>query len=209
MRNNGNDIIFRKGDINPEEYDLAIEAREIACDIETSGLDWKKDIIATCQISILSQDIIIVKISENIPDRLCALLQDENIRKIFHYAMFDLRFISYKWNVEPRNIVCTKIASKLLDVNKGNEHSLKSILMRYLSVEIDKSERLSDWTSRDLSREQLTYAAKDVMYLHQLFSKLEKELQKKSLLELAYSCYEHIPTRVCLEINGYDDIFLY
>ncbi len=68
---------------------------------------------------------------------------------------------------------------------------------------------MSNWFSDILTEEQIKYGANDVLYLHLLLEKLEKELQNKGLLELEKKCFEHIPARVQLDIRGYDDVFTY
>jgi len=123
--------------------------------------------------------------------------------------MFDVRFMSYNWNVLAKNIACTKIASKLLDPAKQKNHSLKSLLNRYLGVPIEKTQRFSNWNSESLTEAQIIYAAKDVAYLFELMEHLEKELKAKNLLQLAKACFAHIPTRVQLEIGGFGDVYKY
>jgi ribonuclease D len=106
-------------------------------------------------------------------------------------------------------VACTKIAAKLLDVGNKKENNLKSLLKRYLDIKITKKPRMSNWLSNKLTREQLLYAAKDVMYLLPLLTKLEKDLEEKKLLNFAQSCFAHLPTRVRLDICGYSDIYKY
>ena len=115
----------------------------------------------------------------------------------------------YRWKVSARNVACTKIAAKLLNKSTSEYHKLKPLLKRYLNVEIDKSQTLSNWLSSDLSDKQIAYAVEDVIYLFDLLKALEKELNSKGLLELAYRAYSHIPTRVDLDILGYSDIYTY
>lgn len=194
----------------PDEYALSVlEAKVVAWDIETSGLDWRNDRIGVCQLCTPKQSVAIIKIGNTVPRRLRSLLSDASIRKVFHHAMFDLRFMSFHWNVSPENIACTKIASKLLDQKNENKHTLLSVLKQYLGVQIDKSERLSNWLSESLTNEQIAYAATDVIYLLPLLNVLERELELKNLLGLAHACFAHIPTRVRLDILGYEDVYRY
>jgi ribonuclease D len=60
-----------------------------------------------------------------------------------------------------------------------------------------------------LSKRQVFYAAGDVIYLMALLKVLHEKLAAKSLLPLAYSCYEHIPTQVLLDVLGYSGIYDY
>jgi ribonuclease D len=199
-----------ESDIPDQYFDLVQHTSYVSCDIETSGLNWRTDIIGTCQIYIPNTTILVIKISGT-PPKLISMLQDSSICKIFHHAMFDLRFMSYQWQVTAQNIACTKIASKLLDVNRENGHTLQSLLKEHLNVTLQKSRELqrSNWVSENLSQRQVFYAAADVVYLAALLDVLHQKLATKSLLPLAYSCYQHIPTQVLLDVFGYSGIYDY
>jgi len=203
------EIEVAKGDLPYDYLKGALNSGIVALDLETSGLDWKKDRIATCQLYTPALSVMIVRIGKTIPGNLKLLLAEASVRKVFHHAMFDLRFMAYHWQVSPESIACTKIASKLLDPGNRSEHSLKPLLKNYIGVEIDKTQQLSNWLSRTLSKEQLTYAALDVVYLLPLFSTLRKELEIKGLWDLATACFAHLPTRVQLDLLGFQDVYAY
>lgn len=192
---------------------LVKAARErglIAWDIETSGLDWRSQRIGLCQVWVEGYGLNIVKIkSGKKPINLVAILEDPSVRKVFHHAMFDLRFLCYHWGVEAVNIACTKIASKILSPLQTEAHTLASLLKQYLAITLDKTKRQSDWLSCDLSDEQLIYAGNDVIHLSELFDCLIRELRAQNLEDLAVRCFAHIPTQVQLDIRGYKDVFGY
>jgi len=198
-----------KHDITPKFMKMACSIKSISWDIETTGLDWRKDKIATCQLFMPTGHIAVIIIDNNLPINLRTLLSDNTIKKIFHHALFDLRFMSYKWNVIPQNVACTKIAAKLLDVGNTESNSLQSLLSSYLNIALDKSERLSNWLSPELTDSQIEYATNDVIHLPKLLDLLEKRLYSEGLLDLAHSCFSHIPTRVQLDIMGYTDVYSY
>lgn len=202
-------IVLYEHDLPDKYVDCVRKAKIVAWDIETSGLDWRNDRIGVCQLYAPNESVAVIKIANILPNKLRSLLSDSSVKKVFHHAMFDIRFMSYNWKVRPQNIACAKIASKLLDVKNENKHSLQSILTQYLGVVIDKKERLSNWLSEKLTEEQISYAAKDVVYLLPLLDVLERELESKNLLGLAHACFAHIPIRVCLDIFGYGDIYGY
>jgi ribonuclease D len=197
-------------DLTDEHLKIAARNGVAAIDIETSGLDWKSERIGLCQIFVPNAPPALVKSKKNArPEKLLELLHDPSIRKIFHHAMFDLRFLGHHWGARPSNIACTKIASKLIDPDQARGHSLAMILDKYLNVKIDKSERQSDWLTWDLSDSQVAYASTDVIYLPQLLESLMMRLESKSRAGLAQRCFDHIPTRVELEINGFADVYQY
>lgn len=207
--NQNKNIVLYDHDIPNQYFDCVRKAKVVAWDIETSGLDWRNDRIGICQLYAPNEPVAIIKVGNILPKKLQSLLSDASVRKIFHHAMFDLRFMSYYWNVLPQNIACTKIASKLLDVKNENKHSLQAALKQYLGVVIDKNERLSNWLPSKLTQEQISYAARDVMYLLPLLDVLEKKLSSRELLELAHMCFAYIPIRTQLDILGYGDIYSY
>ena len=198
----------RIGDISPDFTSLAKRSSSIAWDIETTGLDWKSDSIRTCQVYVPDKAIEVVRIGSKVPESLKGLLKDENIKKVFHHAMFDLRFMYFHWSIVPSNIACTKIASKILQP-QTEDHSLKTLLKKKLSVKINKELATSDWSVKTLKPEQISYAATDVIFLPTLLDQLEIELKKKNLLPLAHACFRHMPTRVVLEVEEYGDVFTY
>jgi ribonuclease D len=179
----------------------------IAWDIETTGLDWKNDTIELCNLYVPGDEkIYLVKPGQG-RDNMLSLLKSSDILKIFHHAMFDLRFMHHHWGAEMSDIACTKISSKIL--NPGREkHSLRLLLKEHFDVELDKTLSTSDWTG-EITDEQANYAAGDVFYLNPLLSKLLKSIRNKGNRELILKAFKHIPTRVMLEVQGYNDIYTY
>ena len=197
-------------DISDSFLKKAKQEGVVAIDIETSGLDWRAERIGLCQVAIVSGEISFIKNKKNEkPQRFLSLLSDRSIQKIFHHAMFDLRFLVYHWGAKPENISCTKIASKLIDPEQLEGHSLEDLLQKYLNIRIDKAARQSDWLTWDLSDTQLAYASSDVIYLPQLLETLTSHLRQRSRWNLACKCFSHIPTRVELEICGFRDVYSY
>jgi ribonuclease D len=143
-------------------------------------------------------------VNYNAPN-LKKLMENENIQKIFHFARLDMAFLYKYVNAMPKNVFCTKIASKLCRTNT-DLHSLKDITLEILHVELEKEQQCSDWSAAELSEEQLKYAANDVLYLHQLRDHFIKELEKVHRTELAYSCFEFLSTRVKLDLEGFEDV---
>jgi ribonuclease D len=202
-------LVISQCDVADDFARLVVSAGMVAWDTETSGLDWKAERLATCQLYVPGGPVTIVRITECRPSRLCSLLENAAVKKVFHHAMFDLRFMAHAWGVASRNIACTKIASKLLEQSKQGNHTLQGLLYEHLRVKIDKTERFSDWFSRHLTAEQSCYAANDVLYLIDLLNVLLERLRRAGRGELAEGCFAHIPTRVELDLGGYGDIYVY
>jgi len=78
-----------------------------------------------------------------------------------------------------------------------------------LNIDLSKQQQSSDWGSQTLSEAQLAYAAADVLHLHGLRERLDAMLVREGRLELAQACFEFLPTRARLDLQGWDteDIF--
>ena len=77
-----------------------------------------------------------------------------------------------------------------------------------LGVEISKKQQSSDWGNSNLSKEQIAYAANDVIYLHQIKNKLDEMLVREDRQLLVDACLSFLPTRVDLDLRGWEnDIF--
>lgn len=204
-------ISLLKGDIGKDLLEAYRAAGQVACDIETSGLDWRDARIGTCQLFAPEVGAVIVQVNSEIPQFLCRLLSDETALKVFHHAPFDMRFIGWHWKTSITRVACTKIASKILEPNLPNEqHSLQALLRRHLDVDISKeTERVSNWLAKELTPAQAVYAAKDVFYLLPLLQVLEKRLAGVGLHSLFERCLQHLPARVELDLRGYGDVYLY
>lgn len=196
------------GDLTPKFAHTIERYGLFACDIETTGLDWKSDQIGTIQVFVSDDKYAILRPSQQNPTRFLALLANAKVKKIFHHAMFDLRFLCNRWSFSPSNVSCTKVAAKLLSRVK-REQSLVYLIEHYLNIQLDKGMQKSDWLTSQLSKEQIRYAIADVRYLENLLLILREELRSTGKIELADACFDYIPTKVRLELDGYLDIFEY
>ncbi|GGG49749.1 3'-5' exonuclease [Kocuria dechangensis] len=199
-----------EGDITPVFENAARDSGVIAWDIETSGLDWSRDRIGTCQIHVPGLGTQIIQVTDSIPERLRELLSSEATVKVFHHAPFDLRFMSHHWGVSPQAVGCTKILSKIVSPGKEpKEYSLKPTLQRYLHVDLDKSQQTSDWLASSLNKEQINYAAQDVEYLVPLFARLMGIARSRGLADMAERTFAYLPTRIETDLRGCGDVFAY
>jgi ribonuclease D len=204
-------VRVEQGDLPADLATAFATADRIAWDVETTGLDWRQDRLATCQLFAEGVGVVVVKLTATRPKRLADLLEDLALEKVFHHAPFDLRFMVHSWDVRPGSIRCTKVASKILAPDVPNEaHSLQNLASRHLGVSLAKGPvRISDWTATSLTDEQLAYAAGDVLHLLALLDVLLAELDRANLRRLYDDCCAFLPARVSLELADYPDVFAY
>ncbi|MFN9109581.1 MAG: ribonuclease D, partial [Bacteroidota bacterium] len=148
-----------------------------------------------------------VKVSQDIKKahNFCAILEDESVQKIFHFARFDVAILQHTYCVKISNIYCTKIASKLTRTYT-EKHGLKELCKELLSVDLSKEQQSSYWGADSFSKEQLKYAANDVLYLHALKARLNILLEREKRLDLAHECFRAIPVISTLDSLGFNDL---
>ncbi|WP_456464822.1 bifunctional 3'-5' exonuclease/DNA polymerase [Persephonella sp.] len=93
-----------------------------------------------------------------------------------HNLKFDIKFLKTNFNIFPQIVFDTMIASQLLSENEREKHSLQAVAYRLTDDELDKTQQSSAWGLRNLSKEQLDYAAKDVHVLRDIFPILRDRL---------------------------------
>ena len=185
----------------PKEVNIG---SSIAIDTETTGLNLVRDRLCLIQICTERNEIHLIKINKNSNSPVIFnILCDDKILKIFHFARFDLAVLMKQFNCNISNIYCTKIASKLARTSTDN-HSLKTLVLNYLSIDIPKFEQTSDWGSHELSNAQLGYAATDVLYLHKLKNILDGILIREGRDKLARDLFNFLPKLSFLDLEGWD-----
>jgi len=190
----------------PSETSLK-NATTIAIDGEFSGLNPLTDKLHLLQLCDGSDIVHFVKFNGkyNAP-HLKSLLENEKIKKIFHFGRADLGFLKQQLSINVRNIFDTKIASKICRKFTSN-HGLKDLSKDLIGVKLDKEMQTSDWGKEEYTKEQIQYAANDVLYLHKIKGELEKILKRENKDKIAEECFKFLETRTTLDLNGLGDIF--
>ena len=119
------DIKLHKKDL-PDDFKVS---NTIAIDCEMGGLNVKRDPLFLVQISLGKLDAHIIQLNrENYKaPKLLSILEDEKVKKIFHYARADLGFLKNYLSANIKNIECTKIKSKLCRTYT-DKHGLKDLI---------------------------------------------------------------------------------
>lgn len=199
-------IKLYKGDL-PPGLDFG---SSVAVDTETLGLVPRRDKLCLVQLSGGDGNAHLVQLDRSSYDapNLKALFADPKVTKIFHYARFDVAVIKHYLGVDTAPLYCTKIASKLTRTYT-DRHGLKDLVKELLGIELNKQQQSSDWGAHMLSDPQKQYAAQDVLYLHELKSRLDQMLAREGREAVARACFDFIPTRAALDLSGWteEDVF--
>jgi ribonuclease D len=182
----------------------------IAIDTETMGLNPRRDRLCVVQISTGDGNAHVVQIDAKTKEapRLKAVLEDPAVLKIFHFARFDVAVMKHSLGIETAPLYCTKIASKIARTYT-DRHGLKDLLRELMGIDANKQQQSSDWGAHVLTDAQKTYAAQDVIYLHELKARLDQMLEREGRAHLAKACFGFIATRVALDLGGWgeEDVF--
>jgi ribonuclease D len=130
------------------------------------------------------------------------------VTKLFHFARYDLAMLYRYLGVMAHPLYCTKIASRLARTFT-DRHGLRELCKDLLGIEVSKQQQSSDWGADALSADQLRYAAADVLHLHALRTRLDAILAREGRAALARACFDFLPHRVMLDLEGWaeQDIF--
>lgn len=182
----------------------------MAIDTETLGLKPHRDRLCVVQLSPGdgTADVVQIAKGQTSAPNIEALLRDANVEKLFHFGRFDIAVLYHAFGALTENVFCTKIASRLTRTYT-DRHGLKDLVRELLSIDISKQQQSSDWAAETLTDAQQTYAASDVLYLHDLRAQLDLRLMREERADLAKKCFEFLPHRALLDLAGWDeqDIF--
>ena len=195
------DIKLHKADL-PDDLELG---NVIAVDGEFMGLNVKRDPLCLIQISTGKSDAHIIQLdrSNYVAPNLTKILENDKIKKIFHYGRADLAHIKYYLKANTNNILDTKIASKLARSYSDN-HSLKTLIKEFKNIDISKQFQSSDFGG-ELNSAQIKYCANDVIYLHEIHTKLEEILIREKRINLYNECLKFLTTRVDLDLAQFKE----
>jgi ribonuclease D len=182
----------------------------VAIDCETMGLNPHRDRLCVVQMSGGDGDAHLVQIEkgQTAAPNLCAMLENPEVLKLFHFGRFDIAALYKAFGALTAPVYCTKIASKLVRTYT-DRHGLKFLLQELLSVDISKQQQSSDWGAPALTEAQLDYAASDVLHLHRLRSELDRMLEREGRAELAQACFDFLPTRARLDLEGWPELDIF
>jgi ribonuclease D len=199
-------IKLYKGDL-PAGLDFG---KAVAVDTETLGLIPRRDKLCLVQLSSGDGNAHLVQVDRGSYDapNLKALMANPDVTKIFHFARFDVAVMKHYLGIDTAPIYCTKVASRLTRTYT-DKHGLKDLIKEQLGIELNKQQQSSDWGAHVLSDAQKQYAAQDVLYLHELRTRLDQMLEREGRSAIARACFDFISVRAALDLGGWteEDVF--
>lgn len=109
-------------------------------------------------------------------DPFFSLLTDARIEKILHAGQQDLELFHGLTGQLTAPIVDTQVGAAM--AGYGAQVGYAQLVERLLGVAVEKSETLTDWSRRPLTKAQLAYAVDDVRHLLPVYEKLHARLSQ-------------------------------
>ena len=158
------------------------KSKKICIDTEFVRENTYYPVLSLVQLNI-NNEIFILDCYNNqyLLEKLTNILIDNDILKIFHDCEQDIEILQSNLNININNIFDTQIANAFVCL----EHhiSYKNLVKKLLNKDVKKDQQHSNWIKRPLTRKQINYAGKDVIYLDELFDKLYKSLLNDNKLD--------------------------
>ena len=146
--------------------------------------DWRTTYIpklSLIQIGFRDKIFLIDCLNVNPRDFLRFPLESKEFLKIFHAVRSDATVIKNCLNINSYNVFDVQVAESFL--NDGSIVGYGSIVQKYTSLSLHKSETNSNWLKRPLTENQIRYAFEDVDYLIDIYFSQRKKLLEKGLLD--------------------------
>lgn len=112
-------------------------------------------------------------------ESLKPIMEDSNIIKLLYSGSEDIQVFKVN-NISPKGVYDLQSASQL---SGFSSMSLAGLLQEALGVSFDKSKQTSDWSKVPLDREQIIYAANDVIYLIPLYEQIQRGAQQYNTID--------------------------
>jgi ribonuclease D len=106
-------------------------------------------------------------------DLMC---ENEDVLKVFHAGGQDIEIIVNMTGKTPHPVFDTQIA--MMAISQSEQIGYANLVDSWLSIQVDKGARFTDWSRRPLTERQIEYAIGDVTYLAEIFPKMLKKLIK-------------------------------
>ena len=162
-------------------------ATAVAFDVETTGLQPTFGGLRLLQLATYGKAPVVIDCFQLDDNDWIDLEEFFNVERrwIAHNAVFDLGWLQ-EYEIYPAGrVLCTMLASRVLTNGMPNlKHGLQHVVRRYLKLDISKEQQRSDW-SGDLTRDQMEYAANDVVVL----TALEREIAERMAIGGLYPAW--------------------
>jgi ribonuclease D len=174
----------------------------LAVDTESNSLFAYKEQVCLIQFTTEKTDYLIDTTADLDLSCMHALFSNPKVEKIFHAAEYDVICLRRDFGFEFNALFDTMQAARILGFkNLG----LSKMLEDQFKIDPVKSFQKANWGKRPMTPKMRLYARLDTHYLIPLRERLEKQLRKNGLLDLAKEDFK----RLCKVENNHHEVPLY
>lgn len=184
---------------------VEVEQRPVtALDLETTALSPRDGEIRLCSLNTGSGRYVIDLFQTKTLGPIITALNKTTGVIVGQNIKFDQKWLLYKHSVEFVKLFCSFRASSILyNGYQHVSHDLYDLFRRELKISPEAQELGgSDW-SGSLSKEQLDYAAEDIIHLPALRETLIPKLKAAGLIKIAGIEFQAILPECAIELNGF------
>jgi ribonuclease D len=174
----------------------------LSVDTESNSLFAYQEQVCLIQFSTADTDYLVDAYAELDLSRLHSIFNDPAVEKIFHAAEYDVICLKRDYGFDFNNLFDTMQAARILGFK---QLALSTILEGQFHIEPVKSFQKANWGKRPLTYAMKQYARLDTHYLMPLRERLDGQLRKGGLHELAQEDFR----RLCRVENNHTDAPLY
>lgn len=191
-------------EVNGFSNDL-IKTDVISLDIESTGLDAWEDDLLLVQAKVNNEIYIFdaKKLGSKTIRYIVSLINDSKKECIGHNIKFDIKFLERKTGELITNIYDTMVIEQVLHAGVMKKMpSLDELVEKYIGITLDKSVRKTFIDAKEITQEQLIYAASDVNHLEEIKKKQLEDAEKNNLRKVVDLENMLLPVVASMEING-------
>ena len=153
----------------------------IAFDTEfVSESSYKPDL---CLIQVATREMVGVIDPKSVRDLEafwdCLTRPDKEI--IVHAAREEFRFCKRESGKRPGKLFDVQVGAGMVGIEYPAAYA--TLIQKILRKSVAKGETRTDWRRRPLTSKQIEYAQKDVLYLHELYDWVSRELDQRKRME--------------------------
>jgi ribonuclease D len=150
------------------------DEQALAVDTESNSLYVYYEQVCLIQISVPGTDYLLDPLALRDLSGLKPLFEDQQVRKVFHGAEYDLSVLHRDFGFTVANLFDTMWVSRILG---WPAHGLAALLKTHFGVHLNKKYQRANWGLRPLPDAQLDYARLDTHYLLPLYRQQSRELE--------------------------------
>ncbi len=183
------------------------KVQTIGLDTEGTKLDPLTSRLLLLQIAV-GEKAFVVDCTKVELSPLKPVLEAVRPLKIAQNAKFDYSILKAQAGITLGTVYDTMLAERIITCGLSREISLRALADKYLGIKLDKTIRESFYEPGNpalhgkFTKEQLEYAARDALILHEIFRKQFKILQEDDLVETAKLEFAVVPVVAEMELRG-------